>query len=438
MGLSFFNFKIKLDKFFFFLFIFFLPSQVGKHFWFDFSYLKGVRVDYYAPTVYLTSVLFFLVIVFWFFRKRQELRKKALKFFARRIYWVLVLVVCLAGNILAAQAKELVFLAIFKLVYIFFLFWYVVSEVKKGDCLKLFLLLGIGGLLEGFVSLGQWLNQSSLGGVWWYWGERSFNLSTAGIARAIVDGGEVLRAYGTFSHPNSMAGYLVLLLFLMMILWGRARKKSILFLFFWWLVVIAIALGVVLSFSRLGVLGLLMFMAAGVFEFLKERMRQEKRILYVFILGGVFLFLIFWFWQGVERLLIFERETVVRRREMNISSLAMVGGSPVFGVGMNNYILRLSEMEDLKELVRWYQPEHNVYLLVLAEGGIAGLAIFIYFIGYFLKKGAESFYEKKPYWFLGGILFILVVFLFDHYFLTLEQNQLLMAVFLGVGAGKNS
>src|SRR3989338_7471317 len=62
-----------------FLFILFLPTQLGKHFFFDFSYLSGIRVDYLAPTVYLIDIIVFLLaivnlkIVINFFRNKKIL-----------------------------------------------------------------------------------------------------------------------------------------------------------------------------------------------------------------------------------------------------------------------------------------------------------------------------------------------------------------------------
>jgi len=45
------------------LIIFFLPTQLGLHFWPNFAFIRGVRFDYFAPTVYFTDVLLFLLIV---------------------------------------------------------------------------------------------------------------------------------------------------------------------------------------------------------------------------------------------------------------------------------------------------------------------------------------------------------------------------------------
>ena len=52
-----------INKILFFLFLLFLPTQLGKHFFLDFSYLSGVRVDYLAPTIYLTDTIIFLCAI---------------------------------------------------------------------------------------------------------------------------------------------------------------------------------------------------------------------------------------------------------------------------------------------------------------------------------------------------------------------------------------
>ncbi|MDP4011799.1 MAG: hypothetical protein Q8P72_06265, partial [Candidatus Roizmanbacteria bacterium] len=46
-----------------FLFIFFLPTQLGTFFFIPESYIDGIRIDYLAPAVYLTDILVIILIV---------------------------------------------------------------------------------------------------------------------------------------------------------------------------------------------------------------------------------------------------------------------------------------------------------------------------------------------------------------------------------------
>ena len=56
--------------------------------------------------------------------------------------------------------------------------------------------------------------QHSLGGIFWFLGERTFTVDTPGIARfplclpSFFGCIEFLRSYATFPHPNVLAGYL--------------------------------------------------------------------------------------------------------------------------------------------------------------------------------------------------------------------------------------
>src|SRR5580692_2023869 len=51
------------------LFFLFLPTQLGKHFWPDFSIVSGIRIDYLSPIIYVTDIL--VVLLFAFFLVRQ-------------------------------------------------------------------------------------------------------------------------------------------------------------------------------------------------------------------------------------------------------------------------------------------------------------------------------------------------------------------------------
>jgi hypothetical protein len=55
---------MKLHQKIFWLLIFLLPVQLGRHFWPDFSFVLGLKIDYLAPTVYLTDLLVLLILVF--------------------------------------------------------------------------------------------------------------------------------------------------------------------------------------------------------------------------------------------------------------------------------------------------------------------------------------------------------------------------------------
>ncbi len=83
------------------------------------------------------------------------------------------------------------------------------------------------------------------------------------------------------------------------------------------------------------------------------------------------------------------------------------------------------------------QPVHNIYLLILSQIGIFGLIIFLIFIiksiKNLLKKITDTKKETKDFYvavltLLGSLLF---VGMFDHFFLTIQQGQLMLVLILG-------
>src|SRR3989344_696217 len=65
----------RVEYILFYLIILFLPTQLGKHFWPDFSIVSGIRVDYLSPTVYFTDVFIFLLFMFWAINRFQKTQK---------------------------------------------------------------------------------------------------------------------------------------------------------------------------------------------------------------------------------------------------------------------------------------------------------------------------------------------------------------------------
>ena len=124
----------------------------------------------------------------------------------------------------------------------------------------------------------------------------------------------------------------------------------------------------------------------------------------------------------------FNLTSFTRRLELTKIAIKMWLSSPIFGVGLNNFIVRMEEFGQVKANIRFLQPVHNIYLLVLAETGIIGLltvSCWLLVVGKKLKeKNHPLFYVLCSMFFLG---------LFDHYFLTIQQGMLILALILGLG-----
>ena len=384
----------------FVLFLFFLPTQFGKHFFPPYSYLNGVRVDYLSPTIYLIDILVFLAFIFNIKAVINFFKKKTFLIF----FGLLIVNVILAKNqsvALYQLIKTAEFLVVFCLGRELFKF------IKEKFTLIVLLLAGVFQLTLAVLQL---VSKHSLQGIFYYFGERLFNLSTPGIAKATLNGIEFLRPYGTFSHPNSMAGFFLLLYFFVL----TYKNFSKHFFLKYFLLFISSIL-IFITFSKVAILT---FLILNTFYYiLNTRISclpcKIARIAIPIIISIIF------FQATTDPL------TVDKRIELVKNSLIILKQSPFFGVGLGNYLIVQSQFSS-KYFLFFNQPVHNIFLLFICELGI----IITSFLLFQCVKALKSLKIKKEFLFI--ILAVVLTGLFDHYWLTLQQNLFLLALIYGV------
>lgn len=433
-------------KTFFYLLVLLLPTQLGRHFWPNFSFIQGIRVDYLSPTIYVTDVLIILFLIVWiisnlnpdligvksqipkiWFNKltilsRVEGRLKTLNL---KQYWpLLVLITSIIIGINHSTNPQAGIYAFVKLIEFILLGFWVAKNVKlKKEIKTIIILLSIGIIFESALAILQFANQSSLGGIFWLFGERTFNVNTPGIADFVNNGQLILRPYGTFSHPNVLAGFLVVAMTLAIsnltlrqaqgdAEQSRSIKNQI----------SKIALGIgtvalIITMSRVAIVSWLVILTMNL-------VKRFPQMIFIIFVATVFL------WPRFGNLSAAD-ESFARRGELNSATIEMGKGSPIFGVGLNNFLVNLPNYQKTKSFFLYLQPAHNIYLLVLAETGIIGLSIFIWFILSTIKKLLT--YNLSL---VTSLIVILVLGIFDHYWLTLQQGQLLFTLILGLSWAK--
>lgn len=416
-----------IDRLFFTLLLVFLPTQLTKHFFPDFSLVLGSRIDYYAFKISLTDILLLATIIFWFIRKRKEIClkiKKTAKKIKKSYLFLAFFFIFL--NLLVSLSKELALLKLVKLVEFVLLGFYILYENISFKWTVKYLL--IGALYSAFIATGQFIRQSSLGGLWWLFGERNFSLQTPGISKAIIFGKLILRPYATFPHPNVLAGFLSSLLpFLAFYLTYSKTKRGKLFSLLFLIVLTATLL---LTFSRTAILVGLFGLFATLILLKKQNKFSTKQITILLLALTVLLLIFSQLIVGrFYSLLTGTEETLNQRNELVKASVQMFLLNPVTGIGFNNFIKTLPSISAVPPALILLQPVHNTYLLVLSETGLVGLALFILL----LYKARKNIFGKtsflKP---LFTIVFyqMLILLFFDHYFYTLQQGQLLFTLLI--------
>jgi O-antigen ligase len=401
-----------------------IPTQLGRHFWFDWSLVLGIRVDYLSPTLYLVDLIWLGLLLINFFLKFKKI--KIGEWFNFRNFLIIGFVLV---NILLAKDWQI---AGYKWLRVLQLVWFIgyVAKNKKivGQMLKKIIPIWIG--VEGFLAIGQISKGGSLNGIWWWLGERTFNFNTIGIAQMSVVGNGLVRVYGTFSHPNSLAGFL-----LVSLIWWTKYKSSPNPSFdkaglkfsniFWWVVSWLALTGIILTGSRtiwlLTGIGLIWFLGKN-FSEVKNKWKSGLLILVLLIV----VFKIIDFNYPINNFLGgWDENGLIKRGQLNWAAINMIKESPIFGVGAGNFLVNLPEFQKNNQIF-WLQPAHNILLLLISEFGFLGLGILIWFLGSWWSKKRQ---EKEFWWMIGVVCLSGMV---DHYWLTLPQNMWLLALVLGM------
>ncbi len=378
-----------------FLFILFLPTQFGRHFFLPFSYLSGVRVDYLAPTVYFIDGIVLLLAL---------LNIKPLFLFSRRKK-ILLLLCFLFLNVLISQS---LFISMYR--YIRIVEVLIIGCIAYRSFLKERIVL-IGFLTAGVVQLTlsilQLFSRHSVQGIFYFFGERYMNLSMPGIAKASFKGIELLRPYGTFSHPNSMAGF-----FLLLYVWVLIDKRFNTFLILKYVLLFVSSILVFISFSKIAILTYLLITS---YYLLTAKIPCWFCKWARFIILGVISFV----FMQVQT----DPLTIQKRLELLKNSLSIILQHPITGVGIGNYLVAQNQYAS-KFSYFFNQPVHNIFLLSFAEFGLPLGIYILYLLFLVFKKLPTTHYLLLTTIFITGF--------FDHYWLTLQQNLFLAGFVIGV------
>lgn len=378
-----------------FLLLFLLPTQLGRHFFLPFSYLSGVRIDYLAPTLYLTDIIVFALFL---------LNIKAIfRFFKNKTF--LIFLALIIVNILFSLVKEIAIYKSVKLLEILILFAvYYKSKISPKLILYAF---SLGALMELILSIMQFTMKHSVQGIFYFLGERYLTLSIPDIAKSSFFGAEILRPYGTFSHPNSMAGFFLLVYFFVL-LYEKFSPHT--YLKYFILTISSVLIFFSFSKTAIVVYILLNFIYLIKKKFYRKCMFCFVARIFVFMILG----LIFMSTQG-DILSADKRLTLLQ------SSITVFFQHSFFGVGLGNYVVAQNDFVN-KYSYFFLQPVHNIFMLLLSETGI----ILGGFIFYKLYEFAKLKIRNEV--FIYCLLAVALTGLFDHYWLTLQQNLLLLPI----------
>jgi hypothetical protein len=363
------------------------------HFWPAFSLLNGIRIDFLSPSIYFTDLLILILLIISFPKIRLSPKWAPL-------FVIIVLNIVVASSPLLTIYRWFKVLEFILLAVLLNSHRYLVTLIPKA--------LSIAIIIVAVLALWQMVTGSSVGGLWQLLGERPLSVNTPGISKVEIFNHTYLRPYSTLPHPNALAGFALLSLVILMYL-PPAKGFS-------FLAKICCILVISISFSRTALFALALY------PLFKTVFSNRLKKMYILLLTVLALLLLH-----------VRQGSSLTERIVYLAAFAQLLYSHwLLGVGLGNFIpsassLLLLPSSSFKTL---YAPIHNIFLLLLSETGFVFVATLIYLLKNYRQKLVVAVTTNQAL--LFGLSGIVVTGSFDHYWLTLQQNSLLLTVFIAL------
>lgn len=411
---------IKVSHKLFLILILVIPFNLGKHFIINDSYVWGILVDYLIPTIYLQDILVSLILISWVIGGGAK-KIKDLCLFSRREVQISTLFVfsCLFSVFSAQRVVPSLYFWIRLLLY-FLLFVYILCEVSlEKNFFKILNAVSASIIFVSLLGIAQFIKQGSLFNNYYFFGEQPYSFSTYGIAKEAFLGHLIVPSYATFRHPNVLGGFLSVSLLWLVPYIKRSRKYVSSFTIG--------TLALALTFSVFALISFIVGIFIYLFLLVDPKIVYFKKIrisavVVAFCLGMLA-------FPGLKSFTKSSNPSLFRRSDLLIASYKVASKYPLFGVGINNFTSLVDNFAPKSTDLRFTQPVHNVFALILSETGVFSYTLFVVFILLAIGK------QINPG--LFNVLFVslmqlLILFSVDHYFFTANQTLLMLWVVLGL------
>lgn len=345
-----------------------IPLQMDSYYAYRESSLGGAIP---GLVISLTTASLAILYVLWLadlLAKPRETRSRPL---FRLVFPLLSYLLLATLSIVAARDVQLSAFGIFLLVQMFLLVVYIVGTVRTEEDITFILtMLLIGLVLEGLIMIG-------LRGT-------GHTVEIGGVLTARIDvGNGGARIGGTVGGPNGAAAYLSLMLAPALSVF-LTRLKSVYKL----LAAMALALGAIglaLTLSRGGWLAF--GLSVAMFCILAWR-RGWLSFTGLLVAGLVALLPVFLFQDVIiARLFGGDGGSANSRIPLLVTAYQMIVDNPSFGVGVNNFTVRMIEYATLSVAGFWSYAVHNNFMLIWSETGTAALIAYLAFLAVTIRRG---------------------------------------------------
>ena len=341
------------------------------------------------------------------------------------VVWVIGLLVLTAfAHIAFAEYMSVAAFGALKALQGALLFVWAYSSAVSSYCVVVPLV--VGSIVNALVGFFQFSFQKSVGLT--FLTESPLTPYAKEVAEVVVSSGRFIRAYGLEPSPNVLAFFLILGLLFGIALFYRAYAGHTLAFVLGAFVLI---MATVMSFSRgmmLAGAGVILYYFSSLIWSVKGAYRERATEALALVgICAVVLGVLFWsplydrFFVNIAL-----DNAVSERVALNSVALESIQENPL-GVGAKHFTVATGEEF----------PVHNIFLLVTAELGVVGGALFgliliMVLFSFFQSLKHGGFSEEKLLWF-SVVLFVILTGFIDHFLFTLQQGMLAFWLLVGLG-----
>ena len=366
-----------------------IPVNLSKHFILESSYVAGSFVDYLSPAIFASDFVLLTLLVFLIFlvlRRRRLVVNKTLLVLA------LLLIVTTALNPSPSGLAAMLRFLVFALTTLF------LKNFRAGSYFYKLLppTISLAVFWQSVWGLSQFTIQRNLCGYLCF-GETTLSPLSFGVTKEFFGERQLILPYGTFPHPNVLAGFLSLSLTILLYFFLTSRRKYL---------IPVLVLG-----------------------FMTLLLTKSDSAYLVFGIGVVTLLTHFWrqVASDLSFLTVFSL-SLTRRFDLSNAALETIRQRPLLGVGTGNFVRSLTETSYSPGWPPFWQPVHNLYLLWAAENGLPFLFVFCFLFFVIFKR----LYQIRSFLPLLLLAQVLILSLLDHYFWTTAPGLLMFWLVLGV------
>lgn len=374
----------------------------------------------------LVSLLLLIVFLFLYHKKKPErkISKPTHRLFLIFSIYLLITIPFSLSPLLSLVKLITLILAVS--------FIYLVGQAKISFRIAAFSFVG-GAAVSAVLGIWQFITQQSFASSWLGLAIHNSDVLGTSVIEAMAPDGILerwLRAYGSLDHPNIFGAYAAIALLLALWLWlSHSTTKSKVERYILLTTITLLTAGILVSFSRTawiaGVGGIIILYLTHLRHIKKQKLEAGGILAVIavvfFLLFSQYHYIFLSRFNPTERL---EQISTGERQAGLSSSIDLWSEKPAQGFGLGMYTLALSK-EDTFQPSWYYQPVHNIFLLVLVEVGIIGLILLVLVLKqlwYTLYQGT-SLSQKSLGLTIAFALFVIAFF--DHWLWSLHFGLLL-------------